>query len=95
MKLNHSTQQQTFKHPWYTYLDLKAPNPPTKEAVKKAKEQKKIKAKNKKTDTKKENFKNKNELKKTKNMNQIFASLKKLNLMSLINPALSKTKIDP
>ncbi len=36
MKLNHSTQQQTFKHPWYTYLDLKAPNPPTKEAVQKA-----------------------------------------------------------
>ena len=24
MKLNPSMQQQTFKHPWYTYLDLKA-----------------------------------------------------------------------
>jgi hypothetical protein len=37
MKLNKSSmQQQTFKHPWYTYLDLKYPNPPTPEAVKKA-----------------------------------------------------------
>ena len=37
MKLNPtSTQPQIFKHPWYTYLDLKAPNPPTDEAVSKA-----------------------------------------------------------
>jgi len=37
MKLNpNSTPQQTFKHPWYTYQDLKRPNPPTEEAVKKA-----------------------------------------------------------
>ena len=33
MKLNQSsTPQQTFKHPWYTYNDLKKPNPPTEEA---------------------------------------------------------------
>ena len=40
MKLNpspNSTPQQTFKHPWYTYNELRAPNPPTKEAVEKAK----------------------------------------------------------
>ena len=34
MKLNPSTQQQTFEHPWYTYLNK--PKPPTEEAVKKA-----------------------------------------------------------
>ena len=38
MKLNPSTHQQTsnYVHPWYTYLDLKRPNPPTPEAVEKA-----------------------------------------------------------
>ena len=34
---SNSTPQQTFKHPWYTYNELRAPNPPTKEAVEKAK----------------------------------------------------------
>jgi hypothetical protein len=41
MKLRKiSTQQQTsnYVHPWYEYLDrLNKPNPPTKEAVEKAK----------------------------------------------------------
>tara|TARA_B100000287_G_C20427858_1_gene700238 strand:+ start:34 stop:192 length:159 start_codon:yes stop_codon:yes gene_type:complete len=41
MKLrNNSTPQQTsnYVHPWYEYLDrLNKPNPPTKEAVEKAK----------------------------------------------------------
>ena len=32
MKRNPSTQQQTFEHPWYTYVDHKYPNPPTEEA---------------------------------------------------------------
>jgi hypothetical protein len=36
MTQNPSMPQQTFKHPWYTYVDLKYPNPPTEEAVKKA-----------------------------------------------------------
>jgi hypothetical protein len=36
MTQNPSMPQQTFKHPWYTYIDLKRPTPPTEEAVKKA-----------------------------------------------------------
>ena len=38
MKLNpqsNSTQPQIFEHPWYQYL--KRPNPPTQEAVERAK----------------------------------------------------------
>ena len=32
-----STQPQIFEHPWYEHVNkLKKPNPPTKEAVKKA-----------------------------------------------------------
>ena len=35
MKLpENSIPQQTFEHPWYTYL--KRPNPPTADAVKRA-----------------------------------------------------------
>ena len=41
MKLNpHSIPQQTsnYVHPWYDYVDkLNKPNPPTKEAIEKAK----------------------------------------------------------
>ena len=39
MKLRpNSTQPQIFKHPWYEYVDkLNKPNPPTKEAIEKAK----------------------------------------------------------
>ena len=39
MKLNpNSTQQQIFKHPWYDYVDrLNKPNPPSQEAIEKAK----------------------------------------------------------
>ena len=45
MKLNPTSMRQLtsdappykpYVHPWYTYLDLKRPNPPTPEAVKKA-----------------------------------------------------------
>ena len=45
MKLNPTSMRQPisdappykpYVHPWYTYVDLKRPNPPTPEAVKKA-----------------------------------------------------------
>ena len=35
--ISDSHAYKPFVHPWYTYVDLKRPNPPTPEAVDKAK----------------------------------------------------------